>query len=599
MKTYKYLWDLFRFIPGQYTLMGLIRLLAFSVAFHVFGLIIRAIFNTLSGNAQVDGLLDLSIWTLCALLVATALARVAAIFVDNGILHFNSMFTIGTLLRKNLLEYILGRPGAQALPHSSGEAISRFRDDVDEVTRFMSWLPFLSGHVAFAAFAIFVMIRINLPITLVVFTPLVGVVVVFNLTMRRIQKYRRANREATGEVTGFIGEMFASAQAIKVATAEEHMIDRFEDLNDARQTVTLKDRMLNQLLVSVFRNVVHLGIGVTLILAGQAMQEGTFTVGDFALFVYYLEIITEILFALGSILSQYKQTGVSIERIVKLLGDAPSETLVRHSPVYIHGNLPEVPHVHKTDADLLLRLEATALTYRYPESDNGIERINLGLERGSFTVITGRVGSGKTTLLRVLLGLLPKGSGEISWNGETIADPASFLLPPRTAYTSQVPRLFSETLRDNILMGLPEDEVDLQTAIRSAVMEKDIEELENGLDTVVGPRGVKLSGGQIQRGAAARMFVHDAELLVFDDLSSALDVETEGTLWGRLFSERETSDPPTCLVVSHRRTALRRADHIIVLKDGKVEDEGALDELLESCEEMVRLWKGDPSLLSE
>ena len=113
--------------------------------------------------------------------------------------------------------------------------------------------------------------------------------------------------------------------------------------------------------------------------------------------------------------------------------------------------------------------------------------------------------------------------------------------------------------------------------------------LENGLDTLVGPRGVKLSGGQVQRTAAARMFVRDPELFVFDDLSSALDVETEQTLWERLYEQRDA----TCLVVSHRRTAFRRADNIIVLKDSKVEAEGKLDDLLQTSDEMQRLWRGD------
>jgi ATP-binding cassette subfamily B protein len=552
------------------------------------GLIAAAFFDSLS-----DETVGLNMATLVAAIWAWAFARIAVLFLGMWN-HSHLLFRAEALLRRNMMEWLYELPGAHPVDESSGEVITRFREDVEHTGEALDFTVDLIGTVLTAMISFAILFTVDARMAVLVIAPVALVVLITDRAGNTIRRYRAAARDATEQITGFLGETLGAAQSVKVAGAEENMLRHFAELNEHRRRMMVRDRTLTAGLESIFWNTVNIGTGLILVLAaGSIAQTGDagISIGEFALFVYLLGVVTDSVYFIGIFITRVKQAGVSLERMVALLPGATWRDLVRSRDLGLDEEEASVAAIANEDGrHRLERLEVHGLTYHYPGTEAGITNIDLVLDRGEFVVITGRIGAGKTTLLRTILGLLPADDGEVRWNHTPLDDLAEFMTPPQTAYTPQVPRLFSMTLRDNLLLGSDAAETAVSASVHTATLDRDLAAMPDGLETTVGPRGVRLSGGQMQRSAAARMLIRQPEILVFDDVSSALDVDTERILWERFFQDFGGA---TALVVSHRKPALRRADRIVVLRNGQIEAEGTADELMRDSAEFRRLWSGD------
>ncbi len=446
-------------------------------------------------------------------------------------------------------QLVSGGPERGPRTVSAGDAVVRLRDDPNDLVMLIdNWIDVI-GSTGYAVVALLVLASIEPVAAVATLVPLIIIGLLNRVAGNHLRILRGKARDATSQSTDFLAAAFSAATTIKVSGAHEGVLKQIDRLNLHRSRAMVKDQVWSDSLWNANAAAIDISVGVALLVASRR-QLSAAEVTLFASYVMHLVWLPQ---KVGGVFVGRRRFGVAARRLEALLPlNDQRDSLSEIRPVPFLGG-PSAPPVVRPQRNPLQTLTVANLTIR----NRGVSGVNFELRRGTLTVISGPVGSGKTSLLRGLLGLLDIDDGEVCWNGSKVHDLGAFFIPPQCAYVSQVPNLFSESLRDNLLLGALADPT---AALQLAAFEDDLASFSEGLETRVGAGGVRLSGGQAQRVAGARALLHQAELVVFDDLTSALDVETELKLWDRLAAENVT-----VLAVSNRALARSRADQIIEL----------------------------------
>lgn len=541
----------------------------------------KAYFDHISGN----GTGGLSIGTILLLLTALAVSQ-AVFYVLTMLVHLYQSFLVTARVRKNIIRRIFTKNIPQNRRLDVGAAVNNLRDDVEALAMFIGNAMIMPGYALTAAVSIIVFYLISPRITLLIIAPLSIILLIFGYFRMRLFSDYQHNRKATTKTTAFLQNIFKSRLAIVGANAEDHVLVQFQKYSEVRRKFAQKEHLLYQIVDTFFSNAVHFATGLILLIGSGAIQAGDLTVGELSMFMAYIPMVNQFINEIGQFLWKYTRTDAAIARITNMLGEISHRVLTENVPLHLFGTLPLSRSETEVFNDPLHTLEVRGLHLTYQGENRGIQDISFRLSRGTITVIAGQVGSGKTTLVKTILGLLDRNGGEILWNERKIQDPSELFVSPIAAYTPQVPNLLSCSVKENMLLGMEKGEAQIREALHQAVMEEDVEQFPHGILTQVGANGVKLSGGQIQRLAAARMFLRKPELYILDDISSALDLETESALWERMRNNKNG----TYLIVSNHRTVFEYADQIIVMKDGCIESQGTKDDLLAYSEEFRTIW---------
>ncbi|MCY4553082.1 MAG: ABC transporter ATP-binding protein [Candidatus Poribacteria bacterium] len=448
----------------------------------------------------------------------------------------------------------------------TGDLMTRATSDLNAIRMVLSSaVMYTADAIVFFGLALTIMLRIDVGLTLVALLPYPVLAILIRFLGKRLHERYERIQEAFSNLNTKVQENLSGVRVVKAYTLEASEIEHFQELNRAFVDRNHQQIRLMTFFFPIFRCLPGIGIVVLIWMGGLRVINGEMSLGDFVACQAYLMMLIRPMITLGFIVNTFERGAASMGRIQAILNEKPE--------------ISDGEQVKWGIKDIEGEIEFRNLNFAYPDGTPVLKGINLKIERGKTFAIVGGTGSGKSTLVNLIPRIRQAERGTVFVDGIDIQDIPLKVLRSNIGVVEQEPFLFSDYLQNNITYGLETpDEAQIKDAAHTADLLEQIEEFPNGLETFLGERGMTISGGQRQRTALARAIIIKPKILILDDAFANVDTQTEDTILSRL---SEIMKNRTTILISHRISTVKDADHIVVLDEGSIVETGTHEQLLE------------------
>lgn len=505
--------------------------------------------------------------TYYAVVIAVAAVLQGLVRTLSRTLMFNAGRDIEYDLRNDLFAHLLKLPVSFYHSRRTGDLMSRVINDISSVRALLGpGILNLVNAPLYYVYALALMLSMDVRMTLAALLPAPLLMFAIRKFRGRILKSSLQVQQQMSALSSHVQENLSGMHVVKTYTQEDNQTRQFVELNEDYQAKSMELAKLRGIISPFMQGISGLSVLIVIWYGGMRVIRGDLMVADIVAFIAYLNVLAWPTAAFGWMISLLERGRAAMERLEEILKITP-QIADPPAPIPVRG--------------IKSGIEFRGVSFAYDHGRNGrgaLEKVEFSLPAGRTVALVGRIGSGKSTLAQLIPRLFDADTGEIRVDDRDVRRLSLAELRRTLGYVPQDPFLFSTSLRRNLAFGRDDvSDAELERAIRVARLDRDLEIFPQGMDTVVGERGVTLSGGQKQRATLARALVMDPPVLILDDCLSSVDAQTEAEILRNLKSVLKDK---TCLIISHRISAVREADEILVLDEGRIIERGNHRELV-------------------